>query len=205
MPKKTTSKKTKPPSVGDRAQKAIAKKGVVTAKNGRRKPPKGKGATLSDADLLLRLRIVEQALIDGKRGGQVLEELNAALSLNVPYSTCADYMRRVRDKWELEDSMLRPIWRERQMRKVHEIAKEIEKDRAWGHWISAQRLIADLEGNLAPVKVDVTHRDQFEDWELDELKRYVKSEGKEIPERFAKESQIGGSEGAVWSTPPTVH
>jgi hypothetical protein len=66
--KATTPKRRRPSSAGARARKATAKKGPQKAGKGKRRKPPG-GKPTSDAELLFRLRIVEKALIDGKRGG----------------------------------------------------------------------------------------------------------------------------------------
>lgn len=160
------------------------------------------GKRITDAELLYRLRVVEQALIDGKRGGEILDVLKNEHSRDVPYSTVASYMQRVRDKWEQEDAMLRPLWRERQLRKLHDVAATLEGKSEWGNWVKVQRLIADLEGNLAPVKVEHSQADPFEGWSLDELRRFIDTKGKEVPQRARGESGGAGNGGTVWPTSP---
>lgn len=149
------------------------------------------GTSTSDSEQLFRLRVVEQAIIDGKRGGQIREALKD-VGRDIPYSTVERYMRRVRDKWAHEDSLLRPIWRERQMRKLHDVADRLERGGHWGHWIACQKLIADLEGNLAPVKVEHKNVEEFDGWTVEELEAYVASKGQVRPERFVEGGGAAG-------------
>lgn len=195
MAKGTTKEKRKSSSVGERARKSAKKNGEIAAGKGRRR--RTGGNPISDVEMLYRLRIVEAALIDGKRGAEIIEAL-ALEGRVVPYSTVCDYMRRVRDKWEQEDSLLRPLWRERQLRKLHDVAAKLEKGMNWGHWVNVQKLIAQVEGNLAPQKLEVEHHsDPFDGWTIEELRRFVESEGKEIPSRFGEtgpELGVSGSD-----------
>lgn len=190
--------------------KATWNQQLAEARAKRKGGPKKKrigGDRISQAELLYRLRIVEQALIDGMRGGQVMEHLNSIVGQKkpIPYTTVSHYMGRVKDKWEAEDKMLRPIWRERQLRKLHDVAHKLETQAAWAHWIAVQKLIADLEGNLAPVKVEHSHRDEFEGWTLEELREYIASDGKRIPERALTAGEGAGKTGSVFSSGETVH
>jgi hypothetical protein len=197
------------PDVASRAANANAKGGAITEdapqrprRGGHYKGGPGGGAT-SDSEQLFRLRIVEQAIIDGKRGGQILEVLKGH-GRDISYSTLSMYMRRVRDKWAHEDSLLRPIWRERQMRKIHDVADRLERGGHWGHWIACQKLIADLEGNLAPVKVEHKQVEEFDGWTVEELEAYVASKGQVRPERFAEGSGTAGSGYAGRQVPVTA-
>lgn len=213
-PKSPNRKGIKLATLEERAARANAK-GIVTDETAHRntakaRPDKTKvpgqpwrsaGGATSDAELLYRLRVVEQAIIDGKRGAQIQEELKNH-GRTVPYTTVMGYTRKVRDKWSHEDSLLRPIWRERQMRKLHDVAAILEAGGHWGHWVAVQKLIADLEGNLAPVKVEHKQVDQFEGWTVEELERYVESGGQFRPSRVAQESGGVGEGGMEW-TPPT--
>lgn len=175
-----------------RAKRSIEVRGEQRPGRGQRvKPPGSGGKSLTDAELLFRLRIVEACLLDGKRGGEVIEALKEA-GRTVPLSTVNHYIVRIRDKWEQEDSLVRPIRRERQTRKLHDVARKLEALGAWGHWIAVQKLIADLEGNLAPVKVEHSKADPFEDWSLDELRSYIESKGESVPERFVSGSIATG-------------
>lgn len=174
--------------VSQRAAKSVEANGEQRKGRGQRvKVPGSGGKSTPDCELLYRLRVVEACLLDGKRGGEIIEELQAH-GRTVPVSTVNHYIVRIRDKWEQEDSLVRPIRRERQTRKLHDVARKLEALGAWGHWIAVQKLIADLEGNLAPVKVEHSKADPFEDWSLDELRSYIESKGESVPERF-----IGGS------------
>ena len=158
---------------------------------------KGSTGSVTRTELLYRLRIVEQALVDGKRGAEILAVL-AASGRKVSPGTLTRYIRMVRDKWGEEDALMRPIWRERQLRKLHDVAFKLEQSEAWSQWIQAQRLIADIEGNLAPTQVD--HHlsvDPFDEWKLDELERYVQSQGRVIPARFADGSETTPALGEV--------
>lgn len=165
-------------------------------KNKKKRTPPPKGGLIPKAERLFRFRLVEASLRNGKRGAEIMEELHS-FGRHVSWAQVSEYIADVRYKWEQEDAQLRPIWRERQLRKLHEIARQIEETKAWGHWIRLQELIAKVEGNFAPEKIDVTtHTDEFEGWTVEELKHYVESDGREIPLRFrpAQTSSRHGSE-----------
>jgi len=174
-------KKARKTTVSERAMRRAA--GRHERKRGKRIP---------DAELLLRMRYVEQALIDGKRGQGVVDFLKEK-KINVKYGTVVSYMQRVRDRWEEDDALLRPIWRERQLRKLHDVAYELESMKEWKYWIQVQKLIAHIEGNLAPTQHKVeTKTDAFEDWTLQELRDFVDTKGEAMPERALQEGTFVG-------------
>jgi hypothetical protein len=173
-------------TVGERVEASAEKRGDPIPEKGPRRR-RGGGLVPTDAELLFRLRVVEAALLDGKRSGGVMEALKDEGRV-VPLSTVNGYILRIRDRWEMEDAMVRPMRRERQTRKLHDVAEKLEALGAWGHWIAVQKLIADLEGNLAPVKVEHKQVDQFEDWSLVELREYIDSDGEVIPPRLVADS-----------------
>ena len=160
---------------------------------------KNRQGHIPKAERLFRFRIVEACLRDGKRGAEIVEELQAH-GRKVVWSQVSEYIADVKYKWEQEDAQLRPIWRERQLRKLHEVALKLEAPKTWGHWIRLQELIAKIEGNMAPEKVDVTTRtDEFEGWTVEELRQYVETDGRQIPIRFKPaQASTGDSEGVPW-------
>lgn len=135
----------------------------------------------SDAERLFRFRVVEEALRDGKRGSEIMDLLSEK-GRKCTWTTVSQYISDVIYKWEMEDAQLRPVWRERQLRKLHNVASLLELRGKWNVWIRVQELIAKIEGNLSPTKIDVSAQDDFEGWSLDELTRYIQNN--EIPERL---------------------
>lgn len=171
----------------------MAKSGSTKESRGSNLPPKGNKIT--KAERLFRFRVVEQSMRDGKRGAEIMEDLHA-VGRHCLWPMVSEYIADVRYKWEMEDAQLRPIWRERQLRKLHEVSLKLEGPKTWNQWIRVQELIARVEGNLAPEKVDVTTRtDEFEGWSVTELRQYVETDGRFIPERFrsARASKGNGS------------
>jgi len=163
---------------------------------------KKKPTTATQAEELFRLRVVEQAIMDGKRGGQIIELFADLHNRTISANQLTRYMGMVRDKWEAEDSLLRPMWRERQIRKLHDIAGKLETLAAWSHWIAVQKLIADLEGNNAPLKVEQKTVDEFDGWSLEQLREFVKSEGETEFQRAHEGRRGNGQDNRIWSTGP---
>ena len=195
MEEKAKPKQRPRGNVSPRAERETSANGnVPSGRKNRGKVPGSGGPATPDCELLFRMRIVEKCLLDGMRGGEIIEALQAE-GRTVPVSTVNHYIVRIRDKWNQEDSLLRPIRRERQTRKLHDVARKLEDAQAWGHWVAVQKLIADLEGNLAPVKVEHSQADPFEEWSLDELRAYIDSKGQSEPRRLATASGRLGERG----------
>lgn len=141
-------------------------------------------SALACAAVPLHLRLIERFLIMGKRGGQIIEAIHKEHGIMIDPGLFWDYVERIRDKWEREDRLLRPIWRERQLRKLHDVAERLEQKELWQSWIQLQKMIADIEGNYAPIKVEARAVDPFEGWTAEELQLFV--EKGERPRRMKK-------------------
>jgi hypothetical protein len=159
-------------------------------------PPPGGGpnkVATSRAERLFRLRVVEEAMVEGKRAAEVQEVL-AAVGRVVPTRTVADYIRAVRLKWEEEDRIHRKSTRARQLRDLYQTAALMKKSRAWASWVATQKLIADLEGNV-PERgqlPDETPAGDFDGWSQEELDSYIVSGGEAEPAWLKKAREAGG-------------
>jgi len=149
------------------------------------KPPAGGGPNrvqTSRAERLFRLKVVEEAMVSGKRAAAVQEALAKAGRV-VPARTVGDYIRAVRLKWEEEDKLHSRSTRQRQLRDLYATAEEMKANRAWASWVSCQKLIADLEGNFpkddGPTATDAP--EDFAGWSREELDAYIASGGEAEP------------------------
>lgn len=189
----------------DRAEASNEKREKARAKRKKQGEKFGEPGSITDAEALLRLRIVEQCLVDGKSVGAIMQELEEVHDRKLTYSAVSRYIVKVRDKWAREDALTGPVRRERQLRKLHEIAFRLEGLQAWGHWLGVQKLIADIEGNNAPLKVEHAPAEPFEGWSLKELQTYVESGGKAVPGRLAGGGEATGQGNQPWSEGPTAN
>lgn len=157
------------------------------------------------AERLFRLKVVEEAMIKGARGGAIQEAL-AKVGRVVPQRTITDYIRAIRLKWEEEDKLFSRATRQRQLRNLYLKAESMANGKAWSAWVSCQKLIADLEGNYP--KDDGAHLgtagpEDFAGWSETELDQYVESGGEKEPKwiKHARSAaSIIGEDGKVQET-----
>lgn len=160
------------------------------------KPPAGGGpdrVQTTRAERLFRLRVVEEAMIEGKRAAAVQEAL-AKVGRAVPARTVTDYIRAVRLKWEEEDKLHSGATRQRQLRDLYETARSMKAAKAWSAWVATQKLIADLEGNFPKDDglPDGAGSEDFSGWSDEELDAYIESGGVKEPD-WIKVAREAGS------------
>jgi hypothetical protein len=171
-------------------RRATSKAKTPKAAKSRRGRATPGGKPISQIELLMRLRVVEEALIAGRFGFEVCEAL-ADAGYSVPERTARDYVRRVRERWEHDAAEERPMLREAMRRRLTRQAvamlSKLDVNKArWSDWVRIMELLARVEGNLAPVQEEIKPLEsRFEGWTIEELERFIESDCEEVPERFA--------------------
>ncbi len=145
-------------------------------------PRKRGGPPTPRAEIILRLRIIEGLMFRGFLGRDIQKALETQFKKRIPWKTVQKYIRHVGAMWEEEDAIARPHRRARQLRQLHDAADELRGNQQWREWIEIQRLIARIEGNLAPTQKDVVIQGKFDGWTIEELEHYVKTQ--EVPARI---------------------
>lgn len=125
-------------------------------------PPGGKRRGHADVELLQQ-RIANLMVVGTPKAG-----ILAALAAGVPASkdspgvpgiampprTLDDYMHRVRAAWDEEGKQEAPTRRARQLRRLYGHIRTMIQRGRYNDLANMERLIAQVEGNLAPMKVE---------------------------------------------------
>lgn len=154
----------------------------------RPKPPGGKRRSAHLTELQNEI-IRDQMLV-----GATKREIHAALdkgteksgSLTLPDRTLDFRMAKVREEWELEGQQEWATRRARQLRRLYAsirwlLGKEKVKDVA-----PLERLVAQIEGNLAPIEITAVPRKGWDDLDAETLKQ-IKETGRLPPGITAEE------------------
>lgn len=169
--KKTTA--AKKPRIQARKKTGNMKGGVPPHPTG----PKNKADAV---EMAFRIRIVEECLIAGKRGSEIVEALANAGRV-VAKRSVEDYIRKVREKWLKEDQLHAPATRARQLRELYRTIRLMVEDRAWSPYVKAHQLLAQLEGNYPTEETGAQEQGEFVGWSQTELDRYIESNGRDEP------------------------
>jgi len=70
-------------------------------------------------------------------------------------ATIKDDIKHIRRRWTEEDDEQRRTYKSSAMRRIQGHISEARKDRAWGAVSSLERLLAQIQGTLEPVQVNV--------------------------------------------------
>ncbi len=157
-------------------------------------PQHGGGRRTDIAELQLRLRVVEGLMLRGFMGREVQESLRTIYHKDIPWPTVAKYIRHVAKLWEEEDALARPYRRQRQLRQLYMAADDMlqHDPPMYREWLETQRLIARIEGNEAPQRIELDRADRFDGWSVEELEHYANTG--ETPAR------LGGHTGTTQET-----
>lgn len=151
----------------------------------RSKPPGGKRRGV--AEVKTRTELVEQFMSYGAPRAAI----RAALERNglpMPERTLDEYMRRVREQWAREDDDQRPTRRARQLLRLYAQVRVLTEAKRHRDVLERERLIAQIEGNLAPLKVESTVRRRgWDDLSEADLEYIRKNDGKLPPGVTAEE------------------
>jgi hypothetical protein len=140
----------------------------------RSKPPGGKRRSAHLTELQNEI-IRDEMLV-----GAVKREIHAALDkkgMTLPDRTLDFRMAKIREEWELEGQQEWPTRRARQLRRLYAsirylLGKEKVKDVA-----PLERLVAQIEGNLAPIEITAVPKKGWDDLDADTLKQ-IKETGR---------------------------
>ncbi len=136
----------------------IAASSAAQENRAKGKPPGGKRRSLADVELLQREIANHMALGTPKAG--ILAALAADSKdrpgIEMPPRTLDDYMARVRAQWDEETKAEAPTRRARQLRRLYGHVRTMLNRGRLNDLANMERLIAQIEGNLAPIKVEET-------------------------------------------------
>lgn len=125
-------------------------------------PPGGKRRNAADVELLqqrignLMLMGVQKAGILAALATPELDDKKKVIreGIVMPPRTLDDYMRRVREAWEEEGKEESPTRRQRQLRRLQGHIRTMVARGKYDALANMERLVAQIEGNLAPVKIE---------------------------------------------------
>lgn len=127
-----------------------------------RKPPGGKRRSLADVDQLTReignlmvLGVNKAGILAAlAKGEPATKDKPAVPGIEMPPRTLDDYMARVRASWDEEAKSEAPTRKARQMRRLNGHLRTMLARGRFNDVVNLERLIAQIEGNLAPMKVE---------------------------------------------------
>lgn len=116
------------------------------------RPPGGKRRSIADVDLLTRE--IGNLMVLGTPKAQILAALLKEHGLDMPPRTLDDYMARVRANWDAEMREELPTRKARQTRRLMGHIRTALARGKLGDVAQLERLVAQIEGNLAPMKIE---------------------------------------------------
>lgn len=122
---------------------------------------------------------VETLMLYGVSGPEILKAL-AKAGVELSERTLDDYCRRVREGWTREAAAARTTARERQLNRLYAQVRELQLAKDHDEVHKREKLIARIEGNLAPVTVEVVEKSTWEDLTPEQLK-YISDNGGKLP------------------------
>jgi hypothetical protein len=102
---------------------------------------------------LNRTLVVERMMLDGVADQVVIDVVSR--QFDKAEATIKDDIKHIRRRWTEEDDEQRRTYKSSAMRRIQSHISEARKDRAWGAVSSLERLLAQIQGTLEPVQVNV--------------------------------------------------
>lgn len=137
-------------------------------------PPPG-GKRRPEHEIEARMKIIRNAMALGASK----DEIHAALDkegMTLPQRTLDQYMHNVRAEWDAQVKEEWPTRRARQLRRLHGQVQYLMSKGRVKDVAPIERLIAQIEGNLAPIVIDDSRRQGWDDLS-DEQIAFVKEHG----------------------------
>lgn len=100
-----------------------------------------------------RLLVVERMMLDGVADPIIQEVLSRQFDKSE--STIKGDIHKVRNRWGQEDDEQRRTYKSSAMRRIQSHITNARRDKAWGAVSSLERLLAQIQGTLEPVQVNV--------------------------------------------------
>jgi hypothetical protein len=123
--------------------------------------------------------IVEKAMTYGVGRTELLRLMLQEHKL--PERTTEEYMARVRAMWKSETEDERPERKARQLRRLYRQLMELQDRREYAEVAKRERLIAEIEGNLAPEEIEIVRRVGWQDMSPEQVKFIIENRGKKLP------------------------
>lgn len=154
----------------------------------KKKPPGGRRRP--DVQVMDIQAKVELLLLYGATGA----EIKSALRQNgaeVSERSIDDYSRRIRDVWVAEEASARTTARQRQLARLYRQVRTLQTENKHDEVHKREKLIAKIEGNLAPVQVEVK-KSSWDDLTPEQLDFMAKNGGKLPPGVTAEQLRTRG-------------
>lgn len=149
------------------------------------KPPGGKRPT--EAEKQKRFEAVRAAMVSGYGKAEILAALEGAGLGAMPERTLDDYMKRVRDSWQVEFAAAWATRRERALRRNYGHIAAAREAKDWPAVAAFERLVAQMEGTLAPIQIEAVKRRGWDTLTEDEIAYMREHEGRLPPGRTLEE------------------
>lgn len=142
------------------------------------KPPGGKRPTADQQQR--RFDAVRAAMVAGYGKAEILAALEQAGLGAMPERTLDDYMKRVRDSWQTEFAAAWATRRERALRRNYGHIAAAKEAKDWHAVAAFERLVAQMEGTMAPIQIEAVQRRGWDTLTEQEL-AYMKTNPGRLP------------------------
>ena len=116
-------------------------------------PPTNLARNPATISRLERTLVIERMMLDGVADRVIIDF--AARRFDKTENTIQSDIGVIRRRWVSEDDEQRRTYKSGAMRRIQAHISEAKKDRAWGAVSSLERLLAQIQGTLEPVQVNV--------------------------------------------------
>ena len=131
---------------------------------------------------MVRIRAIERLILNGHSGKGLVVALSEDLGRVYRWAEIKNDVKSVCVALSEADDIEAPAFRARQRLQLHAAARLMWVKGHIGKWTKIQRLIANLEGNDAPKKIDIRKANEFEGWTIQDLDMFAET-GK-VPKRI---------------------
>jgi len=123
---------------------------------------------------------VSQMLLLGFPVGAIVDVVQKKFDLRDGSTAVSRDIKEIRNRWLEEDADNRSAWRSAAIRRIYGHIRESSKDRDWKAVTGFERLLAQIQGTLGPIRIDVNKQ------HAEDLLEYLGCLGPEDIERYAK-------------------
>jgi len=150
----------------------------------------GGGIKRTKSEIMVRRGHVEQLMLKGYIGKDLLTELEKLIGHDHPWSTIVNDIQLITRRWEDEDVLHHSAMRARQRRELYEVARGLRQKDSIALWIRVQELISKVDGTMdASRHKVVTPIEEFARWSTTELEAFAQS-GKVPGRLYGKDGEL---------------
>lgn len=142
---------------------------------------------VSRAEQVRRMNLIEQLYLEYRQVGRVARMCAAGIDMpdgtrfRCSQSSAQKYIRRIEERWLAESEETRPYLLEQSRKAIVAHIRAAKGDKKWSAVSSLSRLLADVDGLIAPQRHQVEHsasRDllaMFAGWSVEDKRRYAET------------------------------